>query len=449
MTVSNLSAVHAVDSALDGHTTLYGRWRLAGLLAWVVLVALVLILWSLGTAALIREPLPNCVEVTCDPIDFNAGDVELARELGLPSGFIGRPLWGLLSVIPSGLFFLVAGVIFWRRSYDWMGLLVSFALVFIGGLFFTSADDAVARTYPQLDPAMAIASRAGFVSFLALFFLFPDGRFVPRWARWVASVFLVVLIVSAVLEGQSGASYAIPLSVGLITVGTGLYSQVYWYRRVSGPIQRQQTKWVVIGLMGAVALAVVWGVVAVVFPPEEPREARVYALLVAQPVIVLLLFILPLSFAVSILRYRLWDIDLLVNRALVYGVLTGTLVGTYIGIVVGLQAAFRAVTDQGSEVAIVISTLAIAALFQPLRRRIQALIDRRFYRRRYDAAQALAAFSATIRDEVNLERLSEELISVVGEMMQSTQVSLWLRRVPRTTGQASTENPRPSNTMPS
>ena len=261
-----------MDSGLDGHTTLYGRWRLAGLLAWVVLVALVLVLWSLGTAVLIREPLPDCVEVTCDPVDFNSGDVELARELGLPSGFMSGPLWGLLSVIPSGLFFLVAGVIFWRRSHDWMGLLVSFTLVFIGGFLFTSANDAVARTYPQLDPAMGIASLAGFVSLLALFFLFPDGRFVPRWARWVAPVFPVAMMVSAMLEGQSAAFDAIGASIGLIAVGTGLYSQIYRYRRVSGPTQRLQTKWVVLGLMGAVALGLVWSVVAAVSLRRSPAS---------------------------------------------------------------------------------------------------------------------------------------------------------------------------------
>ena len=129
--------------------------------------------------------------------------------------------------------------------------------------------------------------------------------------------------------------------------------------------------------------------------------------------------------------------------------LTAMLAATYFGSVILLQYAFRTVTDQGAAVAIVISTLTIAALFQPMRRRIQDLIDRRFYRRRYDAAQALVAFSATIRDEVNLERLSEELMSVVEETMQPVHVSLWLRRVPRTTGQASSDNPPPPNVMPS
>ena len=132
-------------------------------------------------------------------------------------------------------------------------------------------------------------------------------------------------------------------------------------------------------------------------------------------------------FSIAILRYRLWDIDVLINRALVYGTLTVSLGAAYFAAVLLLQTAFRAVTDQGGSVAIVVSTLAIAALFQPMRGRIQAAIDQRFYRRRYDAARTLAAFIATARDEVDLERLSEALVAAVEETMQPAHVSLWLR----------------------
>ena len=137
--------------------------------------------------------------------------------------------------------------------------------------------------------------------------------------------------------------------------------------------------------------------------------------------------IVPVALFIGILRYRLFDIDTVINRTLVYGTLTASLVGTYFGIVIGLQAAFRAVTDQGSGVAIVISTLAIAALFQPLRRRIQVFIDRRFYRRRYDAARTLEEFSARLRDQVDLGRLSDELVQVVEDTVQPAHASLWLR----------------------
>ena len=140
---------------------------------------------------------------------------------------------------------------------------------------------------------------------------------------------------------------------------------------------------------------------------------------------------IPVAMGVAILRYRLYDIDIIINRTLVYGSLTASLVLVYLGGVVSLQYAFRTLTGGESQIAIVASTLAIAALFSPLRRRIQGFIDRRFYRRRYDAARTLEAFSAKLRDETDLDSLSGDLVGVVHETVQPEHASLWLRPVGR------------------
>jgi len=157
-------------------------------------------------------------------------------------------------------------------------------------------------------------------------------------------------------------------------------------------------------------------------------QAGSFYQLVTTPAYIVVVLIIPICLGLAILRYRLYDIDLLINRTLVYGTLTVLLALVYVGLVIGLQSLVHLFTGQLGQapVVMVVSTLAIAALFQPLRQRIQAIIDRRFYRRKYDAAKTLAAFSATLRQEVDLDQLREQLLAVVQETMQPSHVSLWL-----------------------
>jgi hypothetical protein len=183
------------------------------------------------------------------------------------------------------------------------------------------------------------------------------------------------------------------------------------YRRATGR-ERQQIRWPAY----AMGLAVAFLLVQERLPP-----------LLREPLSLLALGGLWVAIGIAILRHRLYDIDLIINRTLVYGALTGLLVLIYFGGVVVLQGLFRPLTGQDSDLAIVASTLAIAALFQPLRARVQAVIDRRFFRRKYDAARILAAYGATLRDDADLERLRAKLLGVVHETVQPAHASLWLR----------------------
>ena len=188
--------------------------------------------------------------------------------------------------------------------------------------------------------------------------------------------------------------------------------------RRSGSLERQQIKW----LAFAASAVPVW------FLTSAPIEAASLTLFDVMDALIFSALI-PVAAGVAILRYRLYDIDVVINRTLVYGALTAILVVVYFGGVATTQAIFRALTDQQQQpqLAIVVSTLVIAALFNPLRRRIQGFIDRRFYRRKYDARKTLEAFSARLRDETDLETLNDDLLEVVGETMQPAHVSLRLR----------------------
>ena len=183
-------------------------------------------------------------------------------------------------------------------------------------------------------------------------------------------------------------------------------------RRAVG-VERQQLKWFVY----AVALF------ALVFPPS-------IIVLGDGRLIVFLLPLVPTAAGIAILRYRLFDIDVVINRTLVYGALTVMLAAAYFATVVASQYVFRALTGQESQLAIVASTLTIAALFVPLRRRVQGFVDRRFYRRKYDAAKTLEAFNARLREETDLDALSSDVVGVVRRTMQPAHVSLWLRPDP-------------------
>ena len=344
----------------------------------------------------------------------------------------------VLGLLQSLVFLSIGGFIFWRKPGEPVGLVASFFLVSIGlGAFFPST------TYPPYVIFGYISIPFIFAALGYFLVTFPDGRFVPRLS-WLLVVLWLVQAIFYVIPGPFNITFWPPLlsaAEGLLTNGGALGVFIYRYVRVFSSSQRQQAKWLLFGLGGVIVLSILYDLIGSLVPGLGAPDT-LYQLANGTLTFVLFLFV-PLSVAIAILRSRLWEIDIIIRRTLIYGMLTVVLTGVYIGLIISLQALLRGIIKQDNSVAIVVSTLAIAALFQPLHRRIQALIDRRFYRRKYDAAKTLEAFSTTLRNEVDLNELYEHLITVVQDTMQPSHVSLWLRKPDSTLPRPDRIPPRP------
>ena len=404
---------------------LEGGWLFLARVAWIPLTLLVL---TLNVVMLPRydavlqspcQPGPTCFAIQLTP-----DDRQLLHQFGLSLGFVAG-YQVMLDAVSVLICCALGALIYWRRSADRMALFCAYMLVLFGGAGFTSIlQETLSSVSPAWFALVGILDLLGQSSFQVFFLLFPSGRFAPRWTRWVA-LFIILYWMYAVFftpvfsTSSPPSLNALFFAILLCTVG----AQVYRYRRVSAPRERQQTKWVVFGfVIGIVGFILLVGTANVLLPPSL-RQSGVGQTLVAGTSIYGFLLLIPISIAIAILRSQLYDIDTIINKALVYGLLTGILGTLYAGLIIGLASLAGAVNNP---LALVIATLAIAALFQPLRRRIQSAIDRRFYRRKYDAEKTLAAFSATLRNEVDLNQLREHVLAVVNETMQPEQASLWL-----------------------
>jgi hypothetical protein len=320
--------------------------------------------------------------------------------------------------VALGVYYLsLALFIFWQRSDDWVACILSVTLITALNTDSLETVFGTGALSQQLELALAAISST---LLLCLFYIFPDGRFVPRWTRWAAAAAAGIQLWRIFFEEAYMAS-GFPL-VGLLML-TAPVAQIYRYFRASDAVQRQQIKWVVFGLtVTALPLGIAVATLSgSFFETESAAEQLGYLLWLA------FLVVFPLSIVISMLRYRLWDIDVIIRKTLVYGLLTAVLTGVYFGTVIVLQTLFGSLTGEQSPVVIVVSTLVIAALFSSLRGRVQAVIDRRFFRQKYDAEQVLERFAQTARDEVELEALTAEMVRIVEETMRPDAVGVWLK----------------------
>jgi hypothetical protein len=321
-------------------------------------------------------------------------------------------------------FWVVAGMLFWRKSSSIMGPLAAYILVFTSHGFsgMLLSDAHTSQVAQNLALLLAVAT---WPTFFVMLYIFPNGRFIPPFTRYLVGLPYLVFILASFNSKMNPYGIAV---IFAYAVG-GILSQIYRYRTISTREERQQTKWVVSAVALLILSAFATPALLFFFPAwVVGSPARFWYELIGIAVLgTLLPATLPLAVGFSILRYRLWDIDLIIRRTLVYSFVTASLVLVYFGVVTILQAVFSTSSGQSSTFAVVLSTLAIAALFNPLRRRIQAFIDRRFYRQKYNAEQAAAAFASAATRVTDLEELSGKVLELIGETLQPSAASLWMK----------------------
>jgi hypothetical protein len=326
---------------------------------------------------------------------------------------------------------VVSALIIWRRRSELMALLAAFMLLTMGFGNVSRTIMITAEVYPEWYPVWAFLNVIALISLSLFVYLFPSRRFEPRWIIWIALPLTGLMIIGVLWpDSMLRISNWGPAFEGLAVIcwfGSMLGAQIYRYRRLSDPVQRQQVKWVAFGIMGSTSMVISVVLLTLVLFPAQFEEGELWPMLILGLLVRSGFLLIPISIAIAILRYRLWDVDPILNRTLIYGILTALLVAIYLGGVMLLQTGFRSLTGQESELATMLSTLGVALLAAPLRRRIQETIDQRFYRRKYNAQKTLESFSAIARNEVELEKLTDKLLSTLEETMQPTHISIWLR----------------------
>jgi hypothetical protein len=316
-------------------------------------------------------------------------------------------------------FCIPALIIFWRRSDDWLAMFVSLVLVTLA--VGNSGELKGYYLQPDLDLPNIIFGYAYVLFILVMLYIFPDGRFIPGWTRWMVPVGIVWGSVHLLPTPYRPFSW--PYFLGNLTdlalYGTGIYAQFYRYRYVSNPRERQQTKWVVFSMAVAYLGLYAYYWPQLFFPAlQEPSLISFRYRILGQPLAYLAMLVLPLAFTFSILRYRLWEIDIILNRTLVYVPLTAVLTGLYSASITLSQKLFVAATGQKSDAAVVLTTLVMVSTFTPIKNSLQSIVDVRF-KEATDPSKKMKALTEEVRSRIFhvdpldiTHRLLEEAIQV-------------------------------------
>lgn len=408
---------YLLTSGVEGR--LHGRALVVARSAWVALAALTAVLYVVGVRLDIGRPDWPCTLGVCE--QFGTQAVQRALDplhlrLSLAFGYVFA-----LRVLCNAGYVAIAALLFWRRSHDRMALFVSLALLFFGAYAVETEIELVTYASPDWWLPVTTLQFLGVVGLAGFLVVFPDGRFVPRWILPVAAVWSLWIGLGNFFPGSPFDYNTWPAAVSLgmwaLFLSAFVYAQVYRYKRVSTPAQRIQTKWVVVGFAAA-ALGYFGGMlVFAITTTPTPTVSAVTGDLVGHTLIFAGFLAIPCAIAIAMLRYRLFDVDLLIRRALVYATVAAILAVLYEISSIVLEGELLSLTGETGLVAETGLGFVVGALIGPLQQRIDRAVTRLIYPRRYVAERRIQALSRRLRREWEVVPLAEEWEEAVGEQL--------------------------------
>jgi signal transduction histidine kinase len=396
--------------------------------AWIVVAVLTLGFFAAGIPSEFAIFRTGC-QGACIAGQLSQSGLQALRDLGLSLEFYATYAI-VLDVVLAAVYAAVAVVIFWRKPADRMALLVSFALLAFGTANFPDTMNALATEHSSLWWPVALLNFLGAASFGLFLYLFPDGRFVPRWTRWVALAWIAWQLPRFWFPGWASSDLNswpgwLAVSVWVAALGAVLYAQVYRYRGGSNAARLQQIKWVVFGISAALVVFLGMNVTLAAFAPAPTSPGTLATILVGYVLIYAGMLLIPLSIGVAILRQHLFDIDLIINRTLVYGTLTASVVLLYALVVGGLGALLQV---RGNLIVSLLATGLAAVIFQPLRYRLQGGVNHLMYGERDDPYAVLSRLGSRVESTLAPDAVLPAVAKTVKEALKLPYAEIQLKR---------------------
>lgn len=427
-TSTTADAMRSAQAASIADMRLHGRWLVAARAIWLSVAAITLCLVFASIPAQVAFAQTVCTTGACGTSQLGPAGLRALHAAGLSLSFYAAYVVAL-NVVFASVFALVGALLFWRRSDDRMALLASIALVTFGASAFTGALDPLTLAHPGWRLLAAAVNYLGSAAFLLFLYVFPDARFVPRPMRWVVLAVMVQQLLHYFFPFSPFDLRTWPIALQLIVpiaiLGTILFAQGYRYRRVSSTAQREQTRWVVLGVLAGLGgyLIVLTALNVVVRAIAAP--AAMVATLVGTMVAYACVLLIPVSVAIAMLRSHLFDVDVLIERTLVYGALTASVILLYIVIVGTLSVAFQVRANALISLA---ATGVIAVAFQPLRERLQRAVNRLIYGQRDEPYAVISRLGRRLEATLAPEAVLAVLVETVAQALKLPYVALVLRR---------------------